>query len=182
MSTDKALPANLLDQINQIFTYYGFRSPSMDDIAKDLGISKKTLYKYAIHKEDVIIQSLTIQLTRFSDEPSNFNSLFDDLVSKLRLFTSSSIQDLKIYYPKAYEIYSDFRYQFLPSQLEVHFKTGQKQKKYNKNFSPKFLSQQLINWIENLLFNQIGDSDITNKELNELKEFVELAITKPNGN
>ncbi len=41
-----------------IFVKYGFRAVTMDDLAKEMSISKKTLYQHFSNKEDVIREAL----------------------------------------------------------------------------------------------------------------------------
>ena len=40
-----------------LFMTYGLKSVTMDDIAKHLGMSKKTIYQHFKDKEDIIIQA-----------------------------------------------------------------------------------------------------------------------------
>ena len=41
-----------------VFMKYGIKSVNMDDIARNLGISKKTLYKYVSDKNDLLMKAL----------------------------------------------------------------------------------------------------------------------------
>ena len=50
----------LVHQAKDVFMRYGIKSVTMDDIARHLGISKKTLYKYVSDKNDLIRQILSI--------------------------------------------------------------------------------------------------------------------------
>jgi len=42
----------------QLFMRYGIKSMTMDDIARQLGVSKKTLYLYVSDKNDLVVKSL----------------------------------------------------------------------------------------------------------------------------
>ena len=46
----------LLDQVRKIFMRYGIKSVTMDDIARELKVSKKTLYKYVTDKPDLVMR------------------------------------------------------------------------------------------------------------------------------
>jgi AcrR family transcriptional regulator len=48
----------ILDTAKVLFHRYGLRPVTMDDIAKDLSISKKTLYKYFSNKEELVDQAI----------------------------------------------------------------------------------------------------------------------------
>jgi len=52
MSTDKE--QQLIEGAMSIFMRYGIKSVNMDDIARQLGVSKKTLYQYFEDKEDLL--------------------------------------------------------------------------------------------------------------------------------
>src|SRR3954465_12012617 len=44
----------ILVKSNELFNRYGIRSVSMDDIAAQLGMSKKTLYQYYADKDELV--------------------------------------------------------------------------------------------------------------------------------
>lgn len=49
---------NLLDKAEELFWKYGYTSVSVDQIAKEAGISKMTIYKHFHSKEDLFIEVL----------------------------------------------------------------------------------------------------------------------------
>src|SRR5215217_3856307 len=44
----------ILVKAHELFNRYGIRSVSMDDIAAQLGMSKKTLYQYYVDKDELV--------------------------------------------------------------------------------------------------------------------------------
>ena len=44
----------LLDKSESLFFRYGIRSVAMDDLARELGVSKKTLYQAVANKEELV--------------------------------------------------------------------------------------------------------------------------------
>ena len=44
----------ILEKSGEMFLTLGFKSVTMDDIARELGISKKTLYKYFSNKANLV--------------------------------------------------------------------------------------------------------------------------------
>src|SRR3954468_1153843 len=52
----------ILVKSNELFNRYGIRSVSMDDIAAQLGMSKKTLYQYYSDKDDLVNAVFDIML------------------------------------------------------------------------------------------------------------------------
>lgn len=52
---------HIIQQVIGLFLRYGIKSLTMDDIARHLGISKKTLYKYVADKNDLVNRVVTEQ-------------------------------------------------------------------------------------------------------------------------
>ena len=48
--------SSMLSGCEQVFRRIGVRAVSMDDLARELGVSKKTLYKYCKDKADLVLQ------------------------------------------------------------------------------------------------------------------------------
>ena len=49
----------ILKKAGEIFLKYGFKSVTMDDIANDLGISKKTIYKHFKNKVELVDSTIS---------------------------------------------------------------------------------------------------------------------------
>ncbi len=45
---------NILLKVRELYMKYGIKSITMDDVASELGISKKTLYQYVTDKDDLV--------------------------------------------------------------------------------------------------------------------------------
>ena len=103
----------ILKKTGDIFLKFGFKSVTMDDIANDLAISKKTLYKYFKNKEDLVDQAIIgfheeclckingICSFGYNAIEENFEikKIFKDL---LQNSDESPMFQLKKYYPKTY--------------------------------------------------------------------------------
>ncbi|MCB9225953.1 MAG: helix-turn-helix transcriptional regulator [Chitinophagales bacterium] len=48
----------IINKATELFFQYGVRSVTMDDLSKDLGISKKTLYQFVQNKSDLVKKAL----------------------------------------------------------------------------------------------------------------------------
>jgi AcrR family transcriptional regulator len=44
----------ILEKVSLLYRRYGIKSITMDDVAKELGISKKTLYQHVSDKTDLV--------------------------------------------------------------------------------------------------------------------------------
>lgn len=64
----------ILNTAHGLFNRYGLRPVTMDDIAREMSISKKTLYKYFSNKEDLVKQAV---ISMFHEIRSNMDALLD---------------------------------------------------------------------------------------------------------
>jgi AcrR family transcriptional regulator len=104
---------NILNKAVELFLHYGFKSITMDDIANDLGISKKTIYKYFNRKTDLIEASTILvheQVEQMIGETvkKDFNAIEENFVIKsifkdmFKNVKTSPMFQLKKYYPETY--------------------------------------------------------------------------------
>jgi hypothetical protein len=104
----------IIEKAGELFLNLGFKSVTMDEIANELGISKKTLYKYFSNKHSLVeATTLTIHDSCFlaMDTITNkgFNAIKENFETK-KMFkemfqnaSSSPIYQLKKYYPKIHQ-------------------------------------------------------------------------------
>lgn len=53
---------NLLLRVRALYMKYGIKSITMDDLARDLGISKSTLSNYVADKDDILVQCINNEI------------------------------------------------------------------------------------------------------------------------
>jgi hypothetical protein len=104
----------IIAKAGEMFLKLGFKSVTMDDIASELGISKKTLYKYFGNKHALVekttttmhqsclckIQTITNQGFNPIEENFEIKKMFKEMFQNA---SSSPIHQLKKYYPKVHE-------------------------------------------------------------------------------
>lgn len=99
----------IITKSEELFMRYGIRSVSMDDIARELGVSKKTLYQQVENKSDLIRQIFAERsiLERQAIEAMRKESdnaieemveVARFMISRLRLVSPTSRYDLEKYY------------------------------------------------------------------------------------
>lgn len=103
----------IITKSEELFMRYGIRSVSMDDIARELGISKKTLYQQVENKSDLIRQifaerSLQERQAIEAMRQESDNAIEEMvevarfMISRLRLVSPTSRYDLEKYYQEIY--------------------------------------------------------------------------------
>lgn len=100
----------------------GVRAFTVENLSRRLGVSKKTIYKTVTSKEDLIekIVNYTLSniknriLTTIAEEPNpvkQFIAIGELLSNFLSHVQNSRLLELKIKYPKVWQIIEDFRFE-----------------------------------------------------------------------
>jgi AcrR family transcriptional regulator len=101
---------NIIETASVLFSRQGIKSTSLDTIAQQCGISKRTLYEYFPDKEMLLTEILqaslyrTEQYVRILPEVSpnaisEIISFFQYIESNVYVLTPMFIRDLEKYYP-----------------------------------------------------------------------------------
>ncbi|WP_299108870.1 TetR/AcrR family transcriptional regulator [uncultured Winogradskyella sp.] len=102
------------------FTQFGSKHVTLDDLANELGISKKTIYSLFKNKEDLVTSSVESLINEFKEDINRvINSNGKDPILSviliyqrgfeyLKYFKPSFLFGLEKYYPKANTLYHNF--------------------------------------------------------------------------
>lgn len=149
----------IINEVGKLFTRYGIKNLSMDDIARELGISKKTLYLYFSDKSDlvnkVVDQSLEETNCEMSKDPLKGKTAIDMLlyVSSYLISRFSQVHpmlnfELRKYYPEAAERVKQHRYVHVLSKIEQNLKRGMEEGWYRKDLNVKIIAYYYLKWME----------------------------------
>jgi TetR/AcrR family transcriptional regulator, cholesterol catabolism regulator len=149
----------ILGKTAQLFMRFGIKSMTMDDVARQLGISKKTLYQYVSDKNDLVVkvmQNLVEREKRVSNKlcaihDNAIDMLFElskDISQKFGQIHPSINYDLEKYHPEAWNIYEAFRTKFVADCIEQNIINGIKQGLFRDNLDPYVISRLYANKME----------------------------------
>ncbi|MDA3953989.1 MAG: TetR/AcrR family transcriptional regulator [Bacteroidales bacterium] len=104
---------NILLKVGELYNKYGIKSVTMDDIARELGISKKTLYLYFENKSELVSKVLDFNLEKrnctfkelYKKDQNAVEELLEvgmHVIKSLQEYNPSTEYDLKKYYPDLY--------------------------------------------------------------------------------
>lgn len=130
----------------KLFKRYGIRSITMDDVARELSISKKTLYQYVEDKDDLVKKTITIHLqeldslinTIMSHEENAIQQILkiaEMMVGMHREISPGLLFDLKKFHPETFRILNDHREKTMFVQLSKNIQAGIRQKLYRKDIA-----------------------------------------------
>lgn len=103
------------------FTKFGSKRFTLDDLAHELGISKKTIYENFKGKEEIIQESVEALLNKLrseinecvnkekSDPILTIISIYRIGLDTFKSFSPNFLRSLKKYYPNVYRLFNDFR-------------------------------------------------------------------------
>src|SRR5215207_4917906 len=85
----------ILKAAENLFMKYGVRSISMDDIARHLSVSKKTLYQHFVDKEDIVTMACRAHLERNSKEFEQIKITSKNAIEELALLSTCLKQNVE---------------------------------------------------------------------------------------
>lgn len=142
----------IIEKISELFMRYGIKSVSMDDISRQLGMSKKTLYKLIGSKEDLVrkvIQQHLINEKNDVDEICRHskNAIHEMLtisrhVSKmLRQTNPSTVYDLQKYYGQSWAEFESLHQEYIYEIIRNNISNGMKEGIYRDNIDPDIVAR-----------------------------------------
>ncbi len=151
--------AKILIGAEELFAKYGVRSVSMDDIARHLGVSKKTLYVYFTEKDEIVASVthnyMQSEVASFNEIKSVAKNAVDELVKisdcikkNMQDMNPSLLFDLHKYHPKAWKIWIDFKHQFIRSSVERNLSQGIEEGYFRSDINTEILSGLRILCVE----------------------------------
>lgn len=172
-----------MNQVFPLYQRYGIKSVTMDDVAKHLGISKKTLYEFFIDKEDlikqVLMQDYDLKLHSFLKiEQKNLNSI-EELFEVYKMITeifkdyNPSVEyDVKKYYPSLFIQLREVKRTRMFELSKKNMEKGKRDGFFRSELNVSLIARLHVFRVENLL----GSGLFTVEELTSFRTFHELFV------
>ena len=151
---------------DELFRRYGIRSVTMDEIATQLGMSKKTIYQYFTDK-DQLVDAVAVDEIRFSQE----SCLKDAAVSAnaieeifrvmefvdvmFRNMNPSMLHDLEKYHPLGYKKFLEHKNKFLYEMIRNNIERGITEELYRPEIDVEIMSRYRLESMMLLFNNQL---------------------------
>jgi len=137
---------------HELFLQYGLRSVSMDDIANNLGISKKTIYQYYKDKDQLteeVVEAIIKQNQGACDYDRShadnaIHEVFlamDMMMEMFRSMNPSLLFDMQKYYPGAFQKFSKHKNDYLYGVIRSNILRGIKEELYRPDLKVDVLSR-----------------------------------------
>jgi TetR/AcrR family transcriptional regulator, biofilm operon repressor len=181
----------IISKASDMFLKLGFKSVTMDDIAGEMCISKKTIYKYFCNKE-ILVEETTDRLHNDANEKVNsitsksFNAIEENFeIQKMfkemfKSYDTSPIYQLKKHYPDIFSKIHNKSFEFCSYNFKKNIEKGIQEGLYRENTNV----ETAVQFYYTLIFS-INENTMSEKEAQELElyalEYHTRAIATPKG-
>lgn len=134
----------------ELFFRHGVKRITMDDIARHLSVSKKTIYGFFTDKDEIVQQACAMQLNKDKCEFETVDNGHKDAVLEImekmkhlhEMFSVMNpvlFDDLQKFHPKTWQMYLKFKDENLSLMIEKNLRKGIEQKLYRPDINIKIM-------------------------------------------
>lgn len=154
-----------LKMITELFYQYGVKSLTMDDIARHLGISKKTLYQLVRDKKELVLycvkQKIKDNQLIINQKSENIQGNAIDILMTINEEVSLALSDLhpsilyelQRFYPESFQVIHDHKEEFIYDMTILNLELGIQQGLYRSNLNPQLIAQIYVHMCDTLINN-----------------------------
>jgi AcrR family transcriptional regulator len=150
----------------KMFMRYGIKSITMDDVARELSMSKKTLYQYVTDKDDLVKKTIQLHLQSMDCVCSNVFKSEENAIKQILKIAEMMINlhkelnpgllfDLKKFHPESFQVFTKHRETQMQKQIIDNLELGIKQNLYKNDMNILLTAGFYMASIENCLSSEI---------------------------
>ena len=171
----------IIKKVEILYKQYGIRSVTMDDVVREIGISKKTLYQFFSDKRELVsavmdslFESRKIELDKALEDKENaIEEMLTYYALQLRMIREHKptlLYDLKKYYPETYEKVTIRKRKYIYDSVLENLKRGKTERLYRENLNEEIIARLNLMRIEAIMTTGI----FTTEEIMTPKFFKEV--------
>lgn len=156
---DKDIKERILTGAEELFLKYSVRSVSMDDIARHLSVSKKTIYQYFADKDEIVTMVAAYHMEKdkliFENFRAKAKNAVDELVrislclkNDLQKLNPSLLYDLQKYHIKAWNVWIDYKQNHVRESIIRNLKQGIEEGYFRANINVDILGNARLELIQ----------------------------------
>ena len=146
-----------------LFFKFGIKHVTMDDIARELGMSKKTIYQFYKEKDDLVNQLCEAELKVQEGQFDALNREAKDPIHEIMLISQMMREmmqninpvfflDLQKFYPEAFTRFRHFKEGCVYRYVQLNIKRGMELGVYRADLDVDFVSKLRLAQIDMLMF------------------------------
>ena len=172
---------SILLKVHELYMKYGIKSITMDDVAREMGISKKTLYQFVSDKDDLVGKFIDNEIIIRQEEICKcfrigFNAIEE--LFEISIFMNKIMRDqnpateydLKKYYPHHHQKIVKARREGIYNYILLNLKKGKKEGLYREEMNNEIIARLYLSRSESIHINDL----FTIEEFTSIKLFIEL--------
>ncbi len=156
----------IIHKAAELYLTLGFKSVTMDDIAQEMGISKKTIYVHFANKTK-LVEAVTFELfeticdgidgicTKSNNPIEELYDIKMFVMHHLKNEKSSPQFQLKKYYPQVYDILRKKQFDKMHDSVKESLQKGVDTKLFRQNIDVDFISRMYFNGMTGIKDNSI---------------------------
>jgi AcrR family transcriptional regulator len=156
--TDIATSERIQIKARELFMQYGFRSVSMDDIANNLGISKKTIYQFYADKDELVEGVVDNQIRINQDccvkdkleAKDAVHEIFLAMEMMQEMFANmnpSVLFDMEKFHPRAFGRFQQHKYNFLYKTFTENIERGKREELFREDIDTDIMVKTRLEMI-----------------------------------
>ena len=145
----------ILDGAKRLYMQYGIKSVTMDDVARELGISKKTLYLHVENKNDLISriierhiqeekEALGLITEAASDAIEEIVMMARHVIKMLRAMRPTAMFDLKKHYRECWKLMDNFHLKYVYETIRSNIEEGKVQGLYLEELDSDIIAKLYV--------------------------------------
>jgi AcrR family transcriptional regulator len=161
---ETSIKDKILKGAEELFMKYGIRSISMDDIARHLSVSKKTLYQHFADKEDIVTMTCQAHLERSAEEFESLKREAKNAIEELagisvclkknvQNMNPSLLYDLQKYHPKAWTVWLNHKNMYIRNSVVSNLKQGMEEGYFRSEINAEVIASVRLELVQ-LAFNE----------------------------
>lgn len=149
----------ILDAAHKLFHKFGIRSVTMDDVARDLGISKKTIYQFFQDKDEIVTLGTRMHIEReireFEQLASSSKDSLDELFKVSQMLRKnltglnpSLLFDMQKYHSKSWDLWLDYKNNFIKNFIVKTIDRGKIEGHFRADIDAEILARFRVEQVE----------------------------------
>lgn len=152
---------SILLKVRELYMMYGIKSITMDDVSRELGVSKKTLYQFVTDKDDLVGKFIDNEIAIRQEEickcfRTGLNAI--DELFEISIFMNKIMRnqnpateyDLKKYYPEHYQKIVKTRREGIYSYILTNLNNGKKEGLYRDDLNNEIIAKLYLSRSESI--------------------------------
>ncbi len=147
--------AEIIERTTMVYMRNGIKSVTMDDLARELGISKKTIYKHFEDKDHLVCSIIENKIKMEKEMCNNCTTASENALEEMLAVSKSVVEnigninpsvfyDLQKYHIDAWKIIDEHKWNFVLQMMIENIKRGIDENIYRSDLNFEIIGRQYV--------------------------------------